>query len=78
MKINDKYEVTVVVAEQLENGSYGDIYENFEEFKKEKPNSSYFFGYCIIDRETGFVPVDAADLFETVEDAMDYCKKYLR
>lgn len=77
MKINDKYEISVVVVEELENGNYGDIYENFEEFKKEKPDSTYFFGYCIFDRRTGFVPIDAADLFETVEDAMDYYRKYL-
>jgi len=80
MKINDKYEITVVVAEELENGNYGDIYDNFEEFKKEKPNSTYFFGYCIIDRRTGFIPDepdDVDDLFETVEDAMDYYRKYL-
>ena len=70
MTINDKHEIIVVVVEKLENGNYGDIYESFDEFKEAKPNSSYFFGYCITDKKTGLVPDGFADLFETVEDAL--------
>lgn len=60
MKINDRYEIRVVVLE-IRDGigvhkSIGDIYDNFEEFKKDKPYSSYKFGYVVFDTEYGYVP----------------------
>ena len=75
MKINDRYEIRIVVIElvYVPYGRYkytGDVYDNFEEFRNEKPNSSYKFGYIVFDTEYGYVPDDCNDWNDSVEEAM--------
>lgn len=77
MKINDRYEIRVVVLEIRDgigvHNSIGDIYDNFEEFKKDKPYSSYKFGYVVFDTEYGYVPDECNDWNDSPEEAMfDY------
>ena len=77
MKINDRYEIRVVIVEIVDgNGihnSYGDVYDNFEDFKKDKPNSNYKFGYVVFDTKYGYVPDNCNDWNDSVEEAMfDY------
>lgn len=80
MKINDRYEIRVVVLELVEvNWSIykhvGDVYDNFEEFQKDKPNSAYKFGYVVFDTEYGYVSDQCNDWNDTPEEAMlDYRK----
>ena len=77
MKINDRYEIRVVVIELVDDkgtfASTGDVYDNFEEFKKEHPNSSYKFGFVVFDTEMGYVPDNCNDWNDSPDEAMtDY------
>lgn len=78
MKINDRYEIRVVIIELVDvpYSRYkhtGDVYNNFEEFRKEKPYSSYKFGYVVFDTEYGYVPDECNDWNDSPEEAMfDY------
>lgn len=77
MKINNRYEIRIVIIEIREGigvyRSLGDIYDNFEEFKKDKPDSDYKFGYIVFDTEYGYVPDECNDWNDSVEEAMwDY------
>lgn len=77
MKINDRYEVRVVIVEICDGigryNSYGDVYDNFEEFKKDKPNSSYKYGFVVFDAEYGYIPDECNDWNDSIEEAMmDY------
>lgn len=72
MKINERYEIRVVVVEDR-NGATGDVYDNFREFRKEHPFSSYRFGFIVFDTEYGYVPDDCNDWNDSPEEAiMDY------
>lgn len=75
MKINDRYEIRIVVVELVDvpYSIYkytGDVYDNFEEFRKEKPNSSYKFGFIVFDTEYGYIPDNCNDWNDSVEEAM--------
>lgn len=73
MKINQKYEIRVVVVELLCDKETGAVYDNFEQFQKDHPNSSYKFGYVVFDTETGYVPDSCNDWNDSPEEAMvDY------
>lgn len=72
MKINNRYEIRVVIVE-MANGGTGDVYDNFEDFKKEHPFSSYRFGFVVFDTEYGYVPDNCNDWNDSPEEAlMDY------
>lgn len=72
MKINEKYDIKIVVI-KIENGIPADCYDNFEEFKKENPHSSYRFGYIVFDNESGYVPESCNDWNDSPEEALfDY------
>lgn len=77
MKLDNRYEIRVVVVEIREgigvHRSLGDVYDNFEEFKKDKPDSSYRFGYVVFDTEYGYIPDNCNDWNDSVEEAIfDY------
>ena len=72
MKINERYKIEVVVIEMRGNTT-GDCYNNFQEFKKEHPFSSYRFGFIVVDTETGYIPDNCNDWNDSPEEAMmDY------
>lgn len=72
MKINNRYEIRVVVIE-LTNDGTGDVYDNFEDFKKEHPFSSYRFGFVVFDTQYDYVPDECNDWNDSPEEAlMDY------
>lgn len=72
MKINDRYEIRVVVVEQ-KDGTTGDVYDNFKDFKREHPFSSYKFGYVVFDTEYGYIPDSCNDWNDSPKEAMfDY------
>lgn len=53
--------------------TYGDVYDNFEDFKREHPFSSYKFGYVVFDTEHGYIPDSCNDWDDSPEEAMfDY------
>ena len=74
MKINDRFEIRVVIVELLDNkgtfASIGDIYNNFKEFKRKCPYSSYRFGFVVFDTENNCVPKVCNDWNESPEEAM--------
>lgn len=77
MKINDKYEIRIVIVEIREgigkHRSYGDVYDNFEKFKNDKPDSSYKFGFIVVDTATGYIPDFCNDWNDSPDEAMlDY------
>ena len=39
MKINERYEIKLVVGELTSSGIIGDIYDNFKDFKDEHPTA---------------------------------------
>lgn len=70
---NHRYEIRIMCIELLPNGLTGDCYESLLELKKEKPYSSYKFGFAIVDTLTGLIPDDCNDWNDSVEEAMfDY------
>lgn len=72
MKINDRYEIRGVVVEQ-KDGTTGDVYDNFKDFKREHPFSPYKFGYVVFDTEYGYIPDSCNDWNDSPEEAMfDY------
>ena len=72
MKINDDYSIELCIVEIGEDGIPGDCYGNYEQFRKEKPNAAYRFGYCIVDKD-GFIPDDCNDWNDSPEEALaDY------
>ena len=72
MKINDKYEVRVMVAELTSNG-YGNIYDSLDDFRAAHPGSKPMYGYVVVNSETGKIPPECGDFFESVDEAIrDY------
>lgn len=56
---------------------YFDVYDNFEDFKREHPFSSYIFGYVVFDTEYGYIPDVCNDWNDSPEEAMfDYEENY--
>ena len=79
MKINDRYEIRIVIVEIVDGigryNSYGDVYDSYAEFKKDKPDSSYKYGYVVFDTKYGYVPDSCNDWNDSVEEAMfDYAE----
>ena len=73
MKIDERYEIKIVVLEIVKGTLIGDVYDNFQSFKKDHPESGYKFGFCVIDTKTGFVPEECNEWNDTVEEALfDY------
>jgi len=72
MKINDRYEIRVVVIENC-NGITGDCYTSFQEFKRDYPQAEFSFGYIIFDTQTGSVVEEAEDWYDTPEEALTAC-----
>lgn len=60
------------VVEQ-KDGTTGDVYDNFKDFKREHPFSPYKFGYVVFDTEYGYIPDSCNDWNDSPEEAMfDY------
>lgn len=73
MKINDKYEIGIVIIELLDDGTTGDIYTDMREFIKDHPTSKFKYGYVIINTTSKFIPDECNDYNNTPEEAMqDY------
>lgn len=72
MIIDDRYEIKVVIIEKTEQGT-GDVYDKLAIFKQEHPHSGYFFGFIVVDRNSGFIPNNCNEWNDSVEDAIsDY------
>lgn len=72
VKINDQYRIDVCVVE-WNHGKSGDVYDCFEDFKREKSNSGYIFGFIVVENKTGIIPVNCNDWNDTVDEAIaDY------
>ena len=72
MKLNDLFSIRVCIGEIRNNGMIGDIYDNMEVFKREHPNSSYRFVYCVVN-ENGVIPDNCNDWNDSPEEAIaDY------
>lgn len=79
MKINDRYEIRLVIVEIVEGigryHRYGDVYDNLEKFKKDKPDSDYKYGYVVFDTVYGYVPDACNDWNDSPEEALfDYAE----
>lgn len=73
MKLDDRYELRVVVVEMRENRVPGDVYDDMCKFKEEHPHSGYIFGFCVVDTVTGFVPEGCNDWNDSPDEAVfDY------
>lgn len=72
MKINDRYEIRIIVIETC-NGVTGDSYDSLPEFKKDYPDSEFSFGYILFDNHTGVVAEDTEDWYDTPEDTLAAC-----
>lgn len=85
MMIDNRYKLQICIIELLdEKGTYasiGNVYESFKDFRKKHPNSSYKFGFKIIDtfwEDTG-TPLDAEEeWYESPEKAMEYYDSNLK
>ena len=69
MKIDDKYEIVIVVATIDSNGSILDIYNDWRFI--EEGSISHRFGFQIIDTSTGQSPPNYSDFYVTISDAMN-------
>lgn len=73
MKINDIYDIRIVVIEIVGEGesqTTGAVYHDFGEFKKSRPYSGYKFGYVVYDTEYNYVPGECNPWNETIEEAL--------
>ena len=72
MKINNKYRIEVVIVEIKSDGTHGSIYDNFSEFKNKHPESSYRYGFSVVN-EFNYIPPECNDWNYSPEEAiMDY------
>lgn len=82
MMIDNRYKIEPCVIELLDDkgtlANTGDVYDSFKEFRKKHPDSSYKFGFMVIDTTTGFMPDDSEDWFESIEEAMNYWETDLK
>lgn len=73
MKINDEYEISIVIIELLDDGTTGGIYTDMREFKKYHPTSKFKYGYVIINTTSKCILAECNDYNDTPEEAMqDY------
>jgi hypothetical protein len=73
MKFDERYEMQIVVIEDLGNGMTGDCYDNVTELKKEKPHADYLFAYIVYDTVEKTIPPGCSDWNDSPEDALyDY------
>lgn len=79
MKINDRYEIRVVLLEMLfidDSMRYrriDNIYNNLERFKKEHPFKPYKFGFVVYDTENDCIPEECNEWNDSPEEAIfDY------
>jgi hypothetical protein len=72
MKINDRYEIQLVVIENCK-GMTGDCYTSFQEFRRDYPDAEFSFGYILFDTQTGFAAEDTEDWYDTPEEALAAC-----
>ena len=77
MKIDDRYEIRMLIGTENVDG-VGDLFDNFELFKKEHPFVRYRFVYCVIDTKTGYIPEGCCDYHDSPEEAIfDYLDNVL-
>jgi hypothetical protein len=55
-----------------ENGSYGDIYSDVADLRKDHPKAEIIAGYGVLDTKTGFSPIESADWYWTREEAQAF------
>ena len=74
MKINSRYEIRTVIIELRDaigsTRSMGDVYDDFEEFRSDHPDSNYKYGYIVYDCEEECIANGCSDWFDTPEEAM--------
>ena len=76
MVVNE-FEIKVVCADNISHDEsypvYGDIYEQYEECKREHPNDEIIFGYYVEDiSKNNFT--ETPDWFYTIEEAIEWIK----
>ena len=71
MKLSETYEIKIVVLEIKENGIVGDIYDNYFNFRFDKPYASYRFGYIVYDNTIQSIPDGYDDWYDSIEEAID-------
>lgn len=72
MILDNNYRMKVVIIEYT-NGSSGDVFDDFREFKSKYPHSGYKFGFCIVSIADGIIPDGCNDWNDSPEEAlMDY------
>jgi hypothetical protein len=69
MKING-YEIKIVCANS-EDGMYGDIYDDIDEYQKDHPGEEVLFGYYCHPKDYK-AGKPALDWFYTLEDAIEF------
>ena len=73
MKLDDRYEMQIVVVEQRPDGTPGDVDTSMEIFREYHPHSGYRFGFVVVDSETGHVPDVCNEWNSSPEEALaDY------
>lgn len=78
MKLDNRYELRVVVIEMKSDRTTGDCYNDMREFRDEHPFSFYRWGYIVYDTVAGLVPVSCNDWNDTPDEAyMDYVSNCL-
>jgi hypothetical protein len=73
MKINERYEIRLVVIE-MRDSIPGNCYGDFEEFRKNHPYSSYTFGFIVYDTKLNCIPEKCNDWNDSPEEAMHDCE----
>lgn len=74
MKYNERYLIDMVIIEIKPDGSYGNIYNNVDEFRTERPFEAFRYGYIVVDRKTGYIPENCNEWNDTIEEAIFDCE----
>lgn len=86
MMIDNRYKLQLYIIELLDEkgtcASMGNVYDSFKDFRKKHPNSSYRFGFKIIDtwwEDAGTTLEDnGEEWYESPEEAMEYYESHLK
>ena len=69
MKIDDRLEITVVVATLDSHDNVADVYHDWRDVMQDIER--HRFGFLVMDLTTGLIASKFADFYETISDAMN-------
>lgn len=71
MYLDEYLKIEIVVIEIKNDGSTGNCYDTFYDFRKKHPDSSYKFGFVVAETTMGVIPDGYDDWYYSVDEAFN-------